>query len=157
MTVVMDYAAMAVILFLAVKQDIKENKISNRLNVSGTVAGLLLALLLPHRSVADALAGVVVCFLCGFAGWILKAFRAGDAKLLCVMGAFFGWKLGLSCVIYAVLAGSVIGLPGIILHRVFRRERERTVIPFAAAVAAAAVLCVVFGAVWDCLPMVWQP
>jgi len=152
MTVIIDYAAMTVILSLAVRQDIKEHKISNRLNVSGTAAGLLLALLLPHRSVADALFGVIVCFLCGFSGWLLKVFRAGDAKLFCVMGAFFGWKLGLSCMVYAIFVGSVIGLPLLIVRRFLRKKKERTAIPFAAAVAAAALFCAAFGAVWDYLP-----
>lgn len=154
MTIIIDYVVMAVILCLAVIQDIKENKISNKLNVLGTVLGMLLALILPHRGVLDALLGVVACFLCGLLCWNLKMFRAGDAKLFCAMGSFLGWQLGLSCILYAIIAGSIIGIPKLILQRFMRKEKGNVKFPFAIAIAVGCVLCAVFGAIWSWIPAI---
>lgn len=154
MTIIIDYVVMAVILCLAVIQDIKENKISNKLNVLGTVLGMLLALILPHRGVLDALLGVVACFLFGLLCWNLKLFRAGDAKLFCAMGSFLGWQLGLSCILYAIIAGSIIGIPKLILQRFVRKEKGLVKFPFAIAIAVGCVLCAIFGAIWSWIPAI---
>lgn len=154
MTIIIDYVAMAAILGLAVRQDVKENKISNKLNVLGTVIGMLLALILPHRGVLDAALGVVACFLCGLLCWNLKLFRAGDAKLFCAMGSFLGWQLGLSCILYAIIVGSLIGIPKLIVQRFIRKEKGFVKFPFAIAIAVACVLCAVFGTIWSRIPAI---
>lgn len=154
MTIIVDYVVIAALLFCAVWQDVKENKISNKLNVAGAVAGVVLALVLPHRGVVDALLGVLACFLCGLLCWNLKVFRAGDAKLFCAIGAFMGWQLGISCILYAIVVGSVMGLPCVIWHRIIRREKEMVKMTFSIPIAIACVLCYVFGVIWSLIPAI---
>ncbi|MDD6035302.1 MAG: A24 family peptidase [Lachnospiraceae bacterium] len=154
MTILIDYAGVAVLLFLAMRQDIRENKISNRLNVAGTVAGVLIALICPHRGLVDALLGILACFLCGLLCWNLKMFRAGDAKLLCALGAFLGWQLGLSCILYAIIVGGVLGIPLLIWRHLIQKKKEFVKIPFAVPAAIACVLCYVFGTMWNAIPAI---
>lgn len=155
MTVIVDYVMVALLLGAALLQDITLNKISNKINVSGAVTGLALAVVLPHRGVLDAVLGVIACFACGLLCWNLKVFRAGDAKLFCALGAFMGWQLGLSCILYAVLIGSVIGLPLVIWKRVIQREKHMVKMPFSIAAAMASVLCYAVGTLWSIFPNVW--
>ncbi len=153
MTIIVDYVAVAILLFCAVWQDIQKNKISNRLNVAGAIVGGVLALILPHRDVLDALFGVLVCFLCGLLCWNLKVFRAGDAKLFCAIGAFMGWQLGLSCILYAIIIGGLIGLPRVVWHRIIKKEKEMVKMVFSVSIAIGCILCYVCGAIWDVIPI----
>lgn len=140
----------AIVLALAVWQDIRIRKIKNELNVTGVVLGLLFAILLPERNILSALIGVIVLLVVGIFCWKLNFFRAGDAKLLCVVGAFLEWKMGLNVLLIAIICGAIIGLPFVIV-RIVKKKKELTKFPFAIAIAIAAIIGLRFGYLWDIL------
>lgn len=142
------YLCLAVVLGTAVWQDVRTKKIKNRVSVTGAVLGLASAVLLPERHVADALLGFFVMLGTGMFCWKLRVFRAGDAKLLCAVGSFTGWKMGLNCLLIAVLIGAAAGLPAVI-SRIRRREWGRTPFPFSIAIAAGCAAGLVLGYLWE--------
>lgn len=132
------------VLGVAVWQDIRTKKIKNKLNVTGVCLGLLFAILLPERDILSALFGFFVMLAAGLLCWNLHVFRAGDAKLLCVVGAFLGWKKGVSCLLTAIILGAIIGLP-LFLRRLYKRQKGLTKFPFSIAITAACLLGECFG------------
>ena len=137
-----------IVLFFAVLQDLKTQKIKNEVNVAGTVLGVFLAIVLPERDVLMSLLGVGVLFVAGLICWNLKFFRAGDAKLLCVVGAFVEWKMGLNILLIAVMCGAVIGLP-FVIRRIIKKEKGLTKMPFSISIAVACIIGLRFGYLWD--------
>ena len=144
----LQYFCLAAILGTAVWQDVRTRKIKNRVSVTGAALGLASAVLLPERHIADALLGFFVMLGTGMLCWKLRVFRAGDAKLLCAVGSFTGWKMGLNCLLIAVLIGAAAGLPAVIT-RLCRREKGRTPFPFSIAIAAGWAAGVALGYLWE--------
>lgn len=136
------------VLAVAVWQDIRMRKIKNALNVTGVVLGIFFSVFLPGRGVFSALVGVIILLAAGILCWKLKVFRAGDAKLLCVTGAFFGWKMGINILLLSVIYGAVLGLP-LVIRRLLKKEKGLTKFPFSIAIALAGIVGVVFGYVWE--------
>lgn len=153
---------LAALLLTAVWTDVRSRRIPNWLTVSAAAVGLVLALM--DGMLKDCLPGLLVGFAGGFALWMLKTFRAGDAKLLAALGALMGLRwLGL-CMVWTFVAGAVLGLGLLlvkgqlidrfrrlgtycrllILQRSFTpyqpREGTEREFPFAVAVALGAVL-----------------
>ena len=140
----------AVVLALAVWQDIRTRKIKNELNVTGVVLGIVFALILPERNVWFAILGFFVLLIVGICCWKMKIFRAGDAKLLCVIGAFLEWKMGLNVLLTSIICGAIIGFP-FIVWRMIKKKKELTKFPFAVAIASASIIALKFGYIWDIL------
>lgn len=147
---ILNNAVLAAFMLLAVWQDVRTRKIKNQLNVAGVLAGLVFAAVLPQRSILQALAGVGCMLAAGLLCWRIHIFRAGDAKLLCVAGAFLGWKMGLSCMLLSAVIGAVVGLP-LLMVRVVKKEKGWTKFPFSVACALACGISVRFGYLWDIL------
>ncbi len=143
-----NWICFAVILALAVVQDIKVRKIKNELNVAGVVIGILFAAILPERKILLSILGFLLLLAVGIFCWRLKIFRAGDAKLLCVVGAFLEWKMGLNVLLVAIICGAVVGLP-FVIWRIAKKKKELTQFPFAVAIATATILSLKFGYIWD--------
>ena len=135
---------LTVFLGLSVIQDIKEQKLSNTRNVVCLLCGLLLSVFRTDLTVADAFFGAVAALGVGLICWMLRVFRAGDAKLLCAVGAYIGIRAVLPCFIYTMVAGALMGLP-LFLRKRLRKEKEFTRIPFAPAIAAGTLLAVHLG------------
>ncbi len=144
----LQYLCLAVILGAAVWQDIRTRKIKNQVCVSGVLLGLASALILPGMYILDALAGFLVMLGVGMLCWKFHVFRAGDAKLLCAVGSFTGWKMGINCLLIAVLLGAFLGLPLVIL-RLKKGKGGRTAFPFSVAIAAGCVFGLIFGYLWE--------
>lgn len=128
--------------------DIKTHKIKNEMCMLGMVLGLIFSVLSPDRTFLSAIIGFFFMLAVGFAAWLLKVFRAGDAKLFSVIGAFMGWKMGLNIFLISVLCGAVIGIP-LVIRRLIKKEKGWTQFPFSIAITIACILCVCFGYVWD--------
>ena len=143
-----NWISLVAVLTVAMYQDIKMRKIKNAVNVTGVVLGILFAVLLPERKLLPAFVGFFVLLAVGIACWRLKLFRAGDAKLLCVVGTFLEWKMGLNILLLSILCGAVLGLP-LVIRRMIKKEKELTKFPFSLAIALASVLGICFGYVWE--------
>ena len=139
------------VLLIAVYQDIKTRKIKNVLTVSGIAAGLVFSLIMPERTFWDALLGFLLLQVLGIVLWKLKIFRAGDAKLLCVTGAFLGWKMGLNILLISSVCGAVFGIP-LVVKRLIKKEKQLTHFPFSTAVLAATAIAISVGYIWEVLP-----
>lgn len=139
------------VLLIAVYQDIKTRKIKNVLTVSGIAAGLVFSLILPERTFWDALLGFLLLQVLGIVLWKLKIFRAGDAKLLCVTGAFLGWKMGLNILLISSVCGAVFGIP-LVVKRLIKKEKQLTHFPFSIAVLTATAIAISVGYIWEVLP-----
>ena len=85
--------------------------------------------------VLNSLLGVAVCALpfalAALPGWM----GLGDAKLMAVVGAAFGWPLGLTALFGVVIAGGVQAVVWLVAARLRGAERPRHV-PYAVAIAA---------------------
>lgn len=147
---IVQYLCLAVVLGVAVWQDVRMRKIKNRVSVAGVVLGLSSAALLPGRQILDALLGFAVMLAVGMVCWKFHVFRAGDAKLLCAVGSFTGWKIGLNCLLISIIIGAAAGLP-LLIRRLYRKEKGRTAFPFSIAIAISCVVGLVFGYLWEIL------
>jgi len=143
-----NWICFSAILIVAMYQDIKTRKIQNKVNVTGVVLGLLFAVLLPGREVLPALIGFLVLFGAGILCWKLKCFCAGDAKLLCAIGAFVEWKMGLNILLISLICGAVLGFP-LVIKRLIKKEKESAQFPFAIAIGLASVIGLTFGYIWE--------
>lgn len=150
----MNWICFAAVLGVAVWQDIRLRKIKNEVNVAGVLLGIFFAAILPEREILPAILGFFVVLVVGIICWNLKFFRAGDAKLLCVAGAFLEWKMALNVLLLAVVCGAVLGAPFVVwrlIKKEEKKEKEGTKFPFSVAIALACVLGLKFGYVWELL------
>ena len=84
-------------LLTAAYSDSRRFKIPNKLILAGVVTAIILNTITDGvNGLKLSLAGGVVAFIIGFLTWKLKVFKAGDAKLLMMIGFFEGiedmWK-----------------------------------------------------------------
>ncbi|MBP3595451.1 MAG: prepilin peptidase [Lachnospiraceae bacterium] len=145
-----NWVCFTLILIIAMWQDVKMRRIKNEVNVAGVVLGILFALILPEREVLPAIAGLFALLAVGILCWRLKFFRAGDAKLLCVVGAFLEWKMGLNVLLLAIILGALFGEP-LVIRRIVKKEEGLTQFPFSIAIGAACVIGIRFGYIWEWL------
>ena len=108
------YCVLAAVLAAAVCTDVRFRRIPNWLNVSAAAAGLLLAL--ADGGLKTSLAGLAAGFAVGYVLWMLKTFRAGDAKLFAALGALMGLAWLIRCAVWAFVGGAVLGV-GLLLMK----------------------------------------
>ena len=115
-----------VISFLAVYDDHKRFKISNRLILLGLIISFLCNLVSIFRlgfgSAADYFLAEFCVFLCLLFLYLIHCVRAGDVKLLTVIAAFLGCRISALVVLVSMLAGVVIGVVELSLGRAPRCE-----------------------------------
>ena len=99
---------LAAVLVTAVCTDVRFRRIPNWLNVFAAAVGLLLAL--AGGGLKDSLVGLAAGFTAGFTLWMLKTFRAGDAKLFAALGALMGLEWLIRCAVWAFVGGAVLGI-----------------------------------------------
>ena len=86
------YVLLAAGLLAAACTDWKRRRIPNRLTVAMAATGILLGVLMGGLSgLLGSLGGLAAGLAVGVILWLLKIFRAGDAKLLAALGAMMGW------------------------------------------------------------------
>lgn len=99
------------LVLMAVYQDFKSMKVSNRLIVIGYVFGLGVTLLQKGQSgVAQYLLGIVVPVVLLFSLFVIRILGAGDIKLLSMIGGFLNFKELLWCIGLSFLIGAVESL-----------------------------------------------
>ena len=156
--------AMCIMLGIAVLTDVRERRIPNTVTVGGSIVALVLATIGAGGFPGAALLGMTVALALTVPLFALGALGAGDAKLLAAVGAFVGIGNLLPVVLYAGLAGGLLGLAssirrGVILPVLLetrntlvhiltlgRHGRRQTIedpdartIPYGVAIAAGAI------------------
>lgn len=141
-----------VFVLVAAVQDVRDRKIKNWWNLSGILAAFFLALCREEITVFGFFVGVLTAFALSFFCWKLRAFKAGDAKMLCVIGGLFGWKLFVCDFLLTILLGGAAGLCFLVDRKIRFRKSEkelqekekRNKFPFAIVIAVAAVISWIF-------------
>ncbi|PZD74697.1 Type 4 prepilin-like proteins leader peptide-processing enzyme [Acaryochloris thomasi RCC1774] len=146
--------------------DLDTMTLPNPLTQSGVILGLLFQVLLGWS--AEGGAGLAQGLISGFGAAVLgiwvfdlvqivgsvvlgqTAMGGGDAKLAAMIGAWLGWKLMLLSAFLACLFGAVIGVGGIALGLIGRRQH----IPFGPYLVLGAGLALFVGP--QILDVYWQ-
>ncbi len=162
------FAAVIIVLMFI---DYRHQILPNVLTIPGTAAGILLSPLQQPAFYSDALSyGLAVSFSEAHADRLLpwtgsvagamvsggmlllvallyqavrkqQGLGAGDIKMMAMVGAFLGWRLGLLTIFLGSAAGSVIG----IFLMVFRGRGLQTKLAFGTFLGAAALLALFSG------------
>lgn len=117
--------------------------IPDLITLPGMAVGLLLAILPGGIPVLDAAIGMVAGAGLLFLVAVISrgGMGGGDAKLLGMIGAFFGWKGALAALFLGSLSGALVGL-ALMITRVIRR---RDPIPFGPFLVLGGVVFAFFG------------
>ncbi len=137
-------AALVVITFI----DLDHQIIPDVISLPGIVVGFLTIGLIPWVSWVDSLLGIL---LGGGSLWLVaeiyfrltgkEGMGGGDIKLLAMIGAFLGWKAILPIIFLGSLAGSMVGIPLMLI----RRKDGKLAIPFGPFLAMGAVVYLLWG------------
>lgn len=101
--------------------DLRERRISNRLNLAGLVVGLALQLVLSGwPGFFSGLSGFAVGFAILFLPFAAGMVGGGDVKFVAAAGVFLGWRLLLMGLAVGVVVGGVVGTFSLIRKGRFR-------------------------------------
>jgi prepilin peptidase CpaA len=99
------------VLALAVRQDLLEQRISNELILASLVGGLALqSAMSGGPGFLSALAGAGVGLLCFLPLYLSKGMGAGDVKLMAAAGAFFGPADAFIAALLSLASGALLAL-----------------------------------------------
>jgi prepilin peptidase CpaA len=91
--------------------DVRTRRVPNALTLSITAAGLALAASgVSGRSMAGALAGLVLGFAVMLPGHLFGGTGAGDVKLFAAMGTLLGPRATIAAFLYTAIAGGALAL-----------------------------------------------
>ena len=100
-----------VIIFVAVLQDVRAFRISNKLIIMGAVSGIVMQVIrvINNCSIEEYITGAGTGFLIMLGLYLFKAVGAGDVKLMCVLGLLLGRGLLINLLIMSGVSGIVVG------------------------------------------------
>ncbi len=137
-------AALVVITFI----DLDHQIIPDVISLPGIVVGFACSFIIPWLSWFDSFFGILLgggLLLTIAWGYQFLTKRegmgGGDIKLLAMIGAFLGWKSIFPIIFLASLAGTIIGVPLMLL----RREDTRFALPFGPFLSFAAICFLLWG------------
>ncbi len=137
-------AVLVVITFI----DLDHQIIPDVISLPGIVVGFLCSFFIPWVPWLDSLLGILIgggiLFLIAWGYEFLtkrEGMGGGDIKLLAMLGAFLGWKAIFPMVFLASLAGTVIGLPLMVLQK----KDSKLALPFGPFLALAALVHLFWG------------
>ncbi|MBE9485924.1 MAG: prepilin peptidase [Desulfuromonadales bacterium] len=137
-------AVLVVITFI----DLDHQIIPDVISLPGIVVGFLCSFFIPWMPWLDSLLGILIgggiLFLIAWGYEFLtkrEGMGGGDIKLLAMLGAFLGWKAIFPMVFLASLAGTVIGLPLMVLQK----KDSKLALPFGPFLALAALVHLFWG------------
>lgn len=140
------YIVLIIVVGFAVYQDLTTKKIKNKLNCIGGGLGIFLSFVDSNFKLIDSVVGGIIAFLIAFICWRLNAFKAGDAKLLCVVGIFLGWKQFLNCFLEMILLGAVFAIIILIYKKL--KKKSNVFFPFSIPIALGCITGM-FGYIWN--------
>lgn len=112
---------------VAVVQDVRTAKISNRLILSGLIISLVFRVILGGTSqIFFFLGNISLPVILLYLFYVFGILGAGDIKLFSVIGGFINFKMLMDCVFFAFLAGACLGVLQMIRHRNLRTSLWRS-------------------------------
>ena len=128
------FSAMVVLALI----DLEHKVLPNVLTLPGVALGLLFALLNWTIPLWPSLLGTLVGFGLLFAIALISrgGMGIGDAKLMALIGSFFGWK----AVFYILFGAALLGSVGGLIFLYVTKQGRKTPIPFGPSLAAAALV-----------------
>ncbi len=109
---------MIFILSIAVLFDLLYDKVPNVLIAAGLITGLIYRLFFINPANIPVLAAdLLIPFLLFFPFFLIRAFGAGDIKLLMVTGLYLGTVLNFRCIGFAIAAAAMIGIAKLLIHK----------------------------------------
>ena len=138
------FACAMIVLFVI---DLRHRILPNAITIPGIAAGLVFSALLPPGWVASfvgAALGGGILFAIAEVYYRLRGVEGlgmGDVKMLAMIGAFLGPQLTLVTLVFASLAGSIVGV-GIMASR---RGGMQAALPFGTFLAVGALVAAVSG------------
>lgn len=137
-------SALVVITFI----DLDRQIIPDVISLPGIVIGFLCSFAIPWLSWSDSLVGILLGGGSLFLVAVLYEFLTkkegmggGDIKLLAMLGAFLGWKAILPIIFISSLAGSLIGIPLMLV----KKADSKLAIPFGPFLALGALIYLFWG------------
>ena len=110
---------MILILSVATILDFRCEKIPNELILIGLLSGIFRFLASGLRqNIGNYILGIFLPLILFFPFFAIKAFGAGDIKLLMLTGSFLGSKSNLRCIGVALLAAAMVGLVRSLTHTI---------------------------------------
>jgi leader peptidase (prepilin peptidase)/N-methyltransferase len=131
------------LLIVSAGTDINTGLILDWVTLPGMAVGLILSFFVPGMTTTQSLLGVLAC---GGLLWLLAiasrgGMGGGDIKLMAMMGAFLGPWEGLLALFIGALLGSVVGVAGMAVGRIKRRQP----VPFGPFLAVGGVISMFSG------------
>jgi len=133
------FSSLIVVIFI----DLDHQIIPDRITLPGIVIGLVASTTLLPTGFLNATIGLFLggglFYLIATLSWIVlkkEGMGGGDIKFIAMIGTFLGWKGVLLTIFLGSASGSVIGLLGVLFHKI---EREAP-IPFGPFLAVGALL-----------------
>lgn len=98
-----------ILVVLALIKDLRVRRIPNKLTIPFAVIGLIVNTILDFPGgLRTALMGLLVGFLVFIIPYAMKAFGAGDVKLMSALGALTDWRSILFIGLFSAVAGGII-------------------------------------------------
>ena len=105
------------ILTVAVISDCRSDKIPNVLIIAGLGSGMIWRIGICGDTWYQVALGIGCPVVIFFLLFLMHALGAGDIKLFSVIGCFWPFQDLISCIIFAFLAGAVISVSKLLIHR----------------------------------------
>lgn len=106
----MSLAVLIAVLAVAVRSDVRSNRIPNRLTVGAAFVGIAFSVAPDGLGLAEAIGGFAVGFFLLLPLYLLRTLRAGDVKLMGMVGTFLGIGGTLGAVLASFVAGGVLAV-----------------------------------------------
>ena len=98
--------------------DFRYEKIPNKLILIGLIFGFFYRLAVCKDVLSVSMIfGIFLPLILFFPFFVIRAFGAGDVKLLMMTGIYFGINHNLRCIGLALLAAAMVGLVRLLIHR----------------------------------------
>lgn len=104
-------------LLCIVVNDCYNYKVNNKLIVIGSILALACQLY-GHgwTGMITFSVGYLIPFFLLFLLFVCRMLGAGDIKVFCMIGGFYGWQMGVQCIFYSFLVGAVFSIISILIH-----------------------------------------
>lgn len=112
------YAAVILVLILAVNSDLKFSKIPNYIVLTAIPAGILINLTeTGFKGLRGSTIGIIVPMIVLGIFFAARQLGAGDIKLFCSIGAFLGGNFVIFTIIYTFILAGILSLMSLFIHK----------------------------------------